>query len=206
MTKNISKKNNKSHLKIILGVIASLLVMIIIFIVSYGPITNVIEKNRFEQLDKSMQKIYQELVLLSDGPNQWSYKKTCEPERSGPWETGSYYCSIKISLSKDVSSASEVSTLHDKYFPIIDQSSSLKPTTELDRQPVGVFGQKFVVSSAEKRYIEKNTNINCTYLAKISQKDDSNITSLNLYGTDIINNNGNGKIALVCETKTIYSY
>lgn len=206
MTKNISKKNKKSHLKIILGIIASLLVMIIIFIVSYGPITNVIEKNRFEQLDKSMQKIYQELVLLSDEPNQWNYEKTCEPERSGPWETGSYYCSIKISLSKEVSSASEVSTLHDKYFPIIDQSILLKPTTELSKQPVDDFGQKFVVSSAEKRYVEKNTNITCTYLAKTSQKDDSNITSLNLYGTDIINNNGNGKIALVCETKTIYSY
>lgn len=196
--KNISYKKPK---KIIFIISISMLVTILGFL-AYRPILNKFEQDHFAKLDTQMQKLYNSVRAASDKSDVWIYEKNCEPEYSGPWQTGSYYCTVKISMSKTVTSAKEVADLQNKYYPIIDGSEVLIAKSELDPQLPDDFGVNFVVSSAEKRYEENDTKVLCTYLNKLYQTTNSTDFSINKYGSIIKNGLGDANLSLTCSGKS----
>ena len=174
---------------------------IIFGFLAYRPILDKIDQDRFAKLDTQMRKVYKSIEEVSGKSDAWTYEKSCEPEYSGPWQTGRYYCTTKISMDKTIASAKEVADLQDKYYPIIDSSEALKAESELDLQPAGDFGISFVVSSAEKRYIEKSTDLECKYSISLSQRVNDNTKSYEenvIYGSGI--NDGIGKITITLES------
>jgi len=199
MTISISQsKRQKKTKKVTLTTCLALLTLAAIGYLASGPILNKIDQNRFVTLDLQMQRLFADIKSTSDKSDVWVYRKSCEPERSGPWATGNYYCSTKISMTKTVTSVKEIADLQSKYYPIINNSEILKAKSDLDLELPGDFGKNFVVSSAEKRYRENSTKISCTYLNKLYQINDNGDFSLNKYSATIVNDIGNINISLKC--------
>ncbi len=194
-------KKKMTIVKKILLVIVAIPVLFILFIIGTmvtAPIFDNIDKARFETLDKQSKLIYEAVKAKSGDVEKWKYEASCDDILAGPWPTGEFLCGTSLSTQIDVTSAAQVSALHEKYYPVIDSSNSLKPTTELDRQSIGQFGVSFVVSSAEKYYVITN-DIRCTYLIKLDQF--SGVFDKERYGTPIENNKGTVDISLNCADK-----
>lgn len=196
MTISISKKSKKI---ILIGCI--ILFIIIIGLLISGPIMDTIDKNRFLTLDSQIQKLYDSVKANSSESDAWIYEKSCESEYSGPWPTGSYFCTAKISLTKTVTTAEEVADLQNKYYPIINNSGILKASSELNLQLPNDFGINFVVSSAERRYNEEKSTLGCKYTIDLFQNNNSTTKSYEenvSLGSTI--NNGLGKVVIALES------
>jgi len=148
-----------------------------------------------------MQKLYKDVKANADEADAWIYEKGCEPEYSGPWPTGGYFCTAKISLTKTVTTAKELADLQNKYYPIINNSEILKASSELNLQLPNDFGINFVVSSAERRYSEKRSTLGCKYSIDLFQNTDDTTKTYEenvSLGSNI--NNGLGKVVIALES------
>lgn len=202
----IKNQNNnrlftRKTIKIILITPLLLLGLGILYIVAVyttNPIFDRLNHDKFTKLDTQMQGLFQKLKTASGEDDIWKYITSCDVEMSGDWPTGEYYCTALISTEKEISSIQEFNTLQTKYYPTINSSNTLKQTSELETEPLNNFGNNFVVSSAEKTYIEVKSKIKCNYSIELNQKnEDSNLIS-SAYGSDINNHIGNANIRLSC--------
>jgi hypothetical protein len=113
--------------------------------------------------------------------------------------TSDYRCGITIIAEVEVSAATQLSSLHEKYYPTVEGSTMLKQETELAKQYPNDFGLNFVVSSAEKHYyVVDDRAIECTYLAKLTQNDED--AGLQ-YGTVIAGGVGIVRNSIECDDK-----
>jgi hypothetical protein len=101
-------------------------------------------------------------------------------------------------LATTSTSIDELISLQSQYFPVIDKTEYLLPTSELLPQPPRDFGVNFVVSSAEKNYQESESGTNCIYLIKLSQSTNDNHLTSDAYGSQINNGVGIINISLKC--------
>ena len=212
MSKTIStnKSSTKKIVKIILIIPLALIGLIVIYVGAVfvtKPIFDRLDHDKFSKLDTQMQTIFGSLKSEANGADNWDYSTYCDSEMSGDFPTGRYVCTALISMEKTVTSAQEVSDLQTKYYPIIDGSNTLKQKTALDLELPGDFGKKFVVSGAEKNYIEERSGITCNYLLKLVQLDVSWKSNDNSYGSKLYGESGNARINLTCtETARDYWY
>ena len=205
MSKTISAKklSVKKIVKIILIIPLTLIGLLILYIgfnYATDPIFDRLDHDKFAKLDTQMLGVFKNLKSTSNGVDDWNYSTACDSEMSGDFPTGRYICTALISLQKTVTSAQEVSDLQTKYYPIIDSSDTLKQKTELDLELPGDFGKKFVVSGAEKNYIEKKSGIGCNYSNQLYQFDDNSNIDSGIYGAGII---GSGAVSIRLECTEI---
>lgn len=201
MIKNISTNKlfyNKTAKIIILILVTPIVLLLLIFAWNFvtRPVFDKFDQDRFTKLDTNMQNIFKKFQTASRGSEDWRYKAVCSANMSGWMTTGDYNCVTSISAEKIVGSAKEVSDLHSKYYPLIDNSSNLEQKTEIDLEPPNEFGKKFAVSSAEKRYKEVYVGISCRYIFQLDQLVAENN---NEYGSMIEGANGDATISLRCE-------
>ncbi len=191
-TINIHRFTRKQIVLIILGFLALLITGYLIS----QPIIKQIEQNKFNTLDEQSRLIYQKIKLVAGGDEDWQYSTTCKDKHTGEWPSGIFNCTALISLDRQVNSIAELNTLHEKYYNLIDKDSLLIKTTELDPQYPSDFGKLFVVSSAEKHYVNVATGVECRYLSQLGQISESgdNFT----YSTAIENGQARLVISLEC--------
>lgn len=187
--------------KFILGVLI-VMSIVIMFALSINPILDKIDENRFITLDKNMQKLFSELESKTNFDSAWVYEKKCDPEYSGPWPTGSFFCATTISMDKSISNVDELNNIHDTVYQIINDSKMLKATSELDKQLPNDFGKKFVISKANRIYIERNSNIKCNYSIGIYQKVENISLYSDSFGSKISNNIGINRIWVECSDRS----
>lgn len=199
-----TKKRTLSPLKIILIVLAAVIGLPILFILGSVAINKLIlqpiDKAKFESLDKDSRTLFAQVKKISAGAEPWEYTASCEAERSGPWATGSYYCTTKMSFEIPVSDALTVASLHLKYFPTIDSAGWLRPSTELTKLPANDFGINFVVSGAEKKYT--SDNVDCTYSALLDQQNIDYSKPESTYGSKLRDSSGRLTLSFRCNGKT----
>jgi hypothetical protein len=196
MNKFITTK--KSKVKKIIILLTGIIVLTIIGFFASIPIFDKLDQNRFTKLDTQINGIFQNLQSISGGIDIWQYETACRTNMSGWMPTGNYNCIVLTSLEKSVKSVQEINDLQTKYYPVIDDSDTLNQKTDLDPQLPNDFGNKFVVSSAEKRYTEVKSGIGCRYLIKLDQDKSNENTENSTYGSKIDNNLGNLRISLSC--------
>ena len=193
MAKNTTIK--KSPIKKILLTTTGVIILIIAGYFISLPIRDKLDQARFEKLDTQMQLVFKDIKATSNNSDQWNYKTSCTPNMSGWARTGGYTCTALISMEKPVTTVQEVNNLQAKYYPIIDSFSGFTQKTELDPQLPNDFGKNFVVSSAEKHYIEKQSGIECIYTTAIEQSQE---TPDNFAYSSKIKNNGKNMMSLNC--------
>lgn len=200
------ENKNKSLLwkivKIILIVLLTPIVLIIIAIALYfgtKPIFDKFDQDKFSTLDTQMQNVYQELKTASNGTDEWKYKTVCSPDYTGWMPTGVYNCLVSISTQKTITSTQELNESQAKYYPVVNESSELKQSDELDPELLNDFGKKFVVSSAEKNYIENKSGIKCNYSILLYQNEKQRSFESDSYGSNIISGTGRLIISIRCE-------
>ena len=76
MKKSTNKKKS-SFKKILLVFVLSIISLIATFYL-YNFIADRLDQNRFNQLDTQMQKLFEELKTVSNGTEDWKYKKECK--------------------------------------------------------------------------------------------------------------------------------
>lgn len=204
-TINTNKSPIRKTIKVFFIVLAApgfLIILALIFYFGSKPILDNIDKDKFTALNTQMQSVYEKIKTASNGADDWKYSNTCISDRSGWMETGVYHCVTSISTQKTITTVQELNDLQSKYYPVIDSSDTLAQITNLNLQLPNDFGKKFVVSSAEKKYIEKKSDIKCTYLIKLYQnkeKDNSSFASNISYGSKINYDLGNVLVSLRCQ-------
>lgn len=203
MANNIktTKPTYKKVIKIVLLiplVLIGLLILYVVGVYATEPFFDNLEHDRFKKLDVEMQSIYKDLKTASNGADDWKYAAVCSAEYTGPWLTGDYYCVTSISTQKNITTVKEINDLQAKYYPIINNNPTLTTKTELDPEFPDDFGKRFVVSSAEKNYIEKKSKIECNYSIMLYQSVmDENLTT-DAYGSAINNGVAESVISLRC--------
>ena len=208
MTKNINIKKSpaKKITKMILIPLLVLLSPVILYLLyvlfnwATDPILDKIDHDKFNTLDTQMQGLYQNIETAASSDDGWSYSALCDSELSGDWPTGNYDCTTLISLQKDITSVQELNTLQAKYYPVINNNSTLLKSSDSDLESAGDFGDKFSVSLAYQDYIEKKSNIKCTYTINLNQTD-QNInyqTNNDSLGSFIVGDQGNVAISFRC--------
>lgn len=196
-----NKLKKKKIFKIILLtplILLGLLVLFIIAVYATSPIFDKIEQNKYEQLDTGMQNLFSQIKSNANEGDDWKYAAVCNDVLAGDFPTGQYDCVTSISLQKTITSVDQLNSLQAKYYPIIDGSDTLTTKTELDPELPDDFGKNFVVSSAEKEYIDES-GIECSYINKLNQAADEYDLDLDSYGSEIINGDGRLVISLRCE-------
>lgn len=206
MVKNINKKekNTNKILKILSFSLLLVICLVGIFITGIYVFSTVFENydhNKFIKLDKNMQSLYEQIKSEANEGDDWKYIAVCSKEYTGDFPTGDYNCVTSISMQKRIASVDELNELQAKYYPIIDNSEYLKEKSEIKIQLPNDFGINFVVSSAEKRYEEKNTGFSCRYIDKVFETDENGSYIESQYGTniDVI---GGAVVSLKCTGKT----
>lgn len=206
MVKNITSNELtvKRFFKIILKIFLILLGGFILYIIglfSTSPLFDKFDHDKFIALDTQMQGVYQKLKAASGGVDDWKYRKVCTEELAGDWPTGVFFCDVTISLDKKATSVADVNNLQAKYYPIINDSNALIKTTELDPEYPSDFGKNFVVSSAEQRYEEIKTGVECDYLIKLYQGATDGRYISNTYGSYVSVDSGYVRASLACSGK-----
>lgn len=196
MNKFITTK--KSNVKKIILILTGIIVLTIVGFFALIPLFDKLDQNRFIALDTQMQGIFRKLQTVSKNVDTWKYKTVCSANMSGWMPTGNYNCTALISLEKSVKSVQEINNLQAKYYPVIDNNDTLKQKTNLDFQLPNDFGQKFVVSSAEKHYTEAKSGIECNYLIKLDQAKADENTDNSTYGSNIDGPIGSLRLSLRC--------
>jgi len=204
MNIQIKKPRLKKSTKIMITIfVFPILLLVLVCIWGYvtHPIFDKFDKDRFTTLDAQMLKLFNELKSTSNKSDNLKYSAVCSANHSGWLPTGDYNCITSISTYKNVSSIQEVNTMHDKYYLTINSSAALIQKTDLDPELPGDFGKKFVVSSAEKRYENKQTKIECRYILQLDQIDESIDIRLDnsQYGSDIVGYIGKLTISFRCD-------
>lgn len=202
-TINAKRVSSKKIIKIILFlplILIGLFALFIAGVYATDPIFDRLDHDKFAKLDTQMQVIYNNLKTASNGVDEWAYLTSCDSEMAGDFPTGKYYCTALISMEKTVKSVEEVNALQSKYYPVVDESTSLKQKTELDLQNPNDFGKRFVVSSAYKEFSEIKSGIDCDYLLKVDQADDliGGFADNNSYSSIIEGQSGKTTISLKC--------
>ncbi len=205
MAKNVPKR--KHTLRNVLLIVAAVPVLFILYLVVttlLDPVFDQFEKTKFDKLDQQSRELYGQLKAKSGGIETWTYEAKCEPEYSGPWPTGSYYCGTIISTEQPIVSVSQLNSLQEKYYDLIDTSSMLKQSTVLTKLPVNDFGVKFLTSVAEKHYrTSTNDSIFCRYSIEIAQPVPPKGSYYNEnYGVDVATGVGRLSLRLDCRDKT----
>ncbi len=177
----------------------SLFAITTLWTVVTNPIFDKLDQDKFTTLDTQMQGVYQNLKTASNGADEWKYRTVCSPNMSGDFSTGTYICIVSISTEKIVTSVDEINNLQAKYYPVVDKSQSLKQITELDPEMPYDFGKNFVVSSAEKNYIEAKSGLTCNYSILLYQNGESREINSDSYGSNLISGKGNGIISIRCD-------
>jgi hypothetical protein len=195
----ILPSKNKHVLRIVLLSLAAIpVIFILIIIVSIliTPLFETIDKAKFERLNDESSVMYQQLKRASGGLETWTYNAQCNERLSGDWPTGEFDCTTTIATTVPVTSVAAFIALHDKYYPVIDHMSVLKPINQLDKEYPADFGRIFVVSSAEKHYdIAGVDSVRCDYLGKLDQS----IQNADFrYGIEIDQGVGSAVISLEC--------
>lgn len=199
---NANRQVVKNIARIALAAVLAPLVLFTIMILwtaITNPIFDKFDHDKFVTLDTQMQKVYQNLKTASGGADNWKYRTVCSPNRSGWTETGTYNCIVSISTEKIVTSVDEVNRLQAKYYPIVDESQNLKQKTELDPEMPGDFGKNFLVSSAEKNYIEVKSGVTCNYSILLYQNEESRDKNSDSYGSNLTSGKGSGVISIRCD-------
>lgn len=186
-------------IKRIILIILAIIVLTIAGFFALIPLVEKLDQNRFETLDKQMQGLFQTLQLASNGTDAWQYEKICKADMAGWAPTGDFICHTLILLEKPITTVNELNDSQSKYYPLLDNSDTLKQETNLDPQLASDFGINFVVSSAEKSYKESKTGISCNYLIKLNQVYDNVITENSSYSSEIDGGTGNLRISLRCD-------
>ncbi len=204
MNKSINKKKPSAAktLKIILIILltpVALVILFIIYTIVSNPIYDKLDNDRFNMLDTSMQSVYQRIKSVSDGAERWKYITTCETRLQGDWPTGNYDCVTSISTTKMVQSVAELNILQSRYFHVIDKNSNLKQIDQLNVESPNDFGKKFVVSSAEKKYKETNSGIECKYSIMLFQSVTDGSSRSDMLGTQIISGKARVIVSLRCD-------
>ncbi|MEI7539345.1 MAG: hypothetical protein WCJ36_01060 [Candidatus Saccharibacteria bacterium] len=202
---NIKKNSGKKILKIALIILFSPIIIILLITLFFqiaNPIFDKFDKDKFIKLDTQMQSLYQKIKTASNGVDDWKYMAVCSPNHTGDWATGDYNCVTSISTVKTATSVDVINNLQSKYYPIIDNSATLRAKTELDPELPNDFGKKFVVSSAFKDYYEMKSKAVCRYLIELNQSTRDNSLSYDMnysYGLNINTGIGITTISLRCE-------
>jgi hypothetical protein len=207
MTKSINKtitianKIQKTLVILIIFLLSPIIIVIIYILWNLisDPIFNKFDKDKFTTLNTQMKSLHQTIIKVSDGDDDWKYAAVCSAIKSGWMETGSYNCVTSISTQKTITSVQELNDLQAKYYPVIDNSDILRQKTSLDRELPNDFGNKFVVSSAEKKYTEVKTGIVCRYLIELNQFYTNSTVYNEGYGNTIDGNKSDFVISLRCE-------
>lgn len=204
MVKNveINKTKSKKIIKLLLLSPLFLIGFVVVFVVGVyatAPFFDKLDQDRFVKLEAEMSNLYGQIKSVSDEGEDWKYAAVCSEQYSGDFPTGQYNCVTSISIQKTISSVDELNNLQAKYYPIINNSESLETKTELDLELPGDFGKNFVVSSAEKNYVEKKSNIDCNYIIKLNQAIDEYDLDYDSYGSEIIGGTGKIAVSLRCE-------
>lgn len=165
-----------------------------------SPIFDKFDHDKFITLDTQMQRVYKNLKTASNGADEWKYRTVCSPNRSGWMETGTYNCIVSISTEKIITSVDELNGLQAKYYPIISVDSRLK-LTSAGLKPVFGFGNNFSVSLAYSEFVEKKTNIECTYEINLHQieKNINHQTNNDDPGSAISGEHGDFYISFRCD-------
>ncbi len=198
---NKNESNIKSIKKILLYSPVVVLGLVILYMAGSFVSASFFEKSdqdRFVMLDSRMRSLYNQIKSVAGENDDWKYAAVCSEEMSGDFPTGEYNCVTSISMRKTITSVEELNVLHAKYYPVINDSDSLSSKTELDVELPDDFGKNFVVSSAEKRYINSETEIGCKYLIKLLRTDSDGIFLDDNYGESIENGLGGVLVSIRC--------
>lgn len=179
-------------------ILIGLIILYVVWIYATAPIFDKLDHDKFIKLDTQMQKVFQDIKTASNGTDDWKYLAVCSANHTGDWPTGDYNCVTSISTQKTVTSVQEINDLQTKYYPVIDGSDMLVQKTELDPESPNDFGKNFVVSSAEKNYVEKKSKIECNYLIKLYQSVENSDLTSDAYGFSINNGTGKALVSLRC--------
>lgn len=199
---NKNESNIKSIKKILLYSPVVVLGLVILYMAGSFVSASFFEKSdqdRFVMLDSRMRSLYNQIKSVAGESDDWKYAAVCSEEMSGDFPTGEYNCVTSISMRKTITSVEELNVLHAKYYPVINDSGSLSSKTELDVELPDDFGKNFVVSSAEKRLVEKDSNIECNYLTKLGQGAEDYSSEYDSYGSKMLSDIGRITISLRCE-------
>ncbi|MDD3035803.1 MAG: hypothetical protein PHO93_02695 [Candidatus Saccharimonadaceae bacterium] len=199
---NKNESNIKSIKKILLYSPVVVLGLVILYMAGSFVSASFFEKSdqdRFVMLDSRMRSLYNQIKSVAGENDDWKYAAVCSEEMSGDFPTGEYNCVTSISMRKTITSVEELNVLHAKYYPVINNSGSLSSKTELDVELPDDFGNNFVVSSAEKRLVEKDSNIECNYLTKLGQGAEDYSSEYDSYGSKMLSDIGRITISLRCE-------
>lgn len=146
------------------------------------------EEKQFRTLSTIMKTIYSNLQSI-DTSSSWRYKESCNDVYSGAFPTGEVSCAVELSLQRSVTSSVTVKGLHQSYYTVIVNNPNLFPNGTLSLSPTNLFGEKFVVSTAEARYSVKDLgDITCRYNLSLGQQNE-NSTNFTL-GSTIEGNKG----------------
>jgi len=202
MAQSVNKKRHISVKKTLLILLVSpfviLGVLILGFIIS-KPIFDQVDHDKFITLDTQMQKLYQELKTASNGVDDLKYKTVCSKNRTGWMFTGTYNCVVSISIEKDVTSLEAFNSISSRYYPIINNSNLISAKTDLKQELPNDYGKRFVVSGAERSYIEKKTGIECDYSHLLYQGAERLPFISGQYGSELIGGVGNAMFSLRCD-------
>lgn len=199
---NKNESNIKSIKKILLYSPVVVFGLVILYMAGSFVSASFFEKSdqdRFVMLDSRMRSLYNQIKSVAGENDDWKYAAVCSEEMSGDFPTGEYNCVTSISMRKTITSVEELNVLHAKYYPVINDSDSLSSKTELDVELPDDFGKNFVVSSAEKRLVEKDSNIECNYLTKLGQGAEDYSSEYDSYGSKMLSDIGRITISLRCE-------
>lgn len=175
--------------------IISLYILLSIYVIS--PTLEHFDKIKFDNLDSYSRSMFDKLSDASLGAEKWKYTKECVPQHDAWFATGEFMCTTKSRTQTNVTSASGVNNLNDKYFEVVESFSSLKAKDYAVFYPT-TFGVKFQVSSIIKRYVYNSDNgLQCTYEIQLDQPDKDNVYTN--YGDDITGNVGQVDISFTCE-------
>ena len=200
---NIKQTSTKKIVKIILIILMTPIILFAIFIALYfgtKPIFDKIDHDKFDTLNSQTYSLFQKIDTASNGNDDWKYSDVCISDRTGWMETGVYHCVTSISTQKNIKSVQELSELHNKYYPIIENSDIWKQQNSTNIQTSTDFSKKFVVSLAYKDYTEEKTNTKCTYTIQLNQTAANKNYDTGNYnlGSEIDGSEGSFLISLRC--------
>ncbi|NTW61719.1 hypothetical protein HGB24_03500 [Candidatus Saccharibacteria bacterium] len=192
--------------------IIAIVIAVVAIAILYKPmsefISTQIEKSQFQTLDSDMQNLYNEIKSAASNDEDWRYRTVCSRNYRGDWPDNTYNCITSISLKKLVSSTEELNYFQNKYYPMVDKSNVWDQSKSGSLQTIGIGDTKFVVSTGEKQYTEKNTGESCTYRIAVEQTLDnySDKNILNEVGELIKNDQGDFFISVRCSKTASYPW
>jgi|GEM_PF-631694 len=133
-----------------------------------NPIFDKLDHDKFSSLDTQMRGVYQNLKTASGGADEWKYRTGCYNTSQNWLSPPDYMCEAAVSVQKTIKSVDELNQIQKKYYPVINTDVNLKQSSTGLKPSFG-FGDNFSVSLAYAEFVEKKTNIECTYEINLHQ-------------------------------------